>query len=277
MTVQRPLGRYHGSKWRLAPWIIGNLPAHDVYCEPFAGSACVLMRKPRSRAEIINDLNREIVHLFRVLRDPDQARRLCEMVSLTPYARAELDAAMEPSQDPVEQARRTLVRLHQSRTGEVSVRSWVAFRSRSWAQRAPCGAGWGDFPEHLVAIVERLRGVCIECMPAVDLIRLQDHPDTLFYCDPPYALAVRGRGRYIHDMDDEEHAELADVLRSIQGMSVVSGYPTPLYDALFAGWERVGRQSIDQGGGAREECLWLSSRTSERLHRTGLFAMGGKP
>ena len=57
----RPALRYHGAKWRLAPWIIEHLPAHDSYIEPYAGSAAVLLRKPRSLLEAINDLDGEVV------------------------------------------------------------------------------------------------------------------------------------------------------------------------------------------------------------------------
>ena len=69
----RPALRYHGGKWRLAPWIIGHFPAHKIYCEPFCGAASVLLRKPRSRIEIINDLDSEVTNLFQILRDPEHA------------------------------------------------------------------------------------------------------------------------------------------------------------------------------------------------------------
>src|SRR3990167_11343170 len=103
----RPVMRYHGGKWRLAPWVIEHFPEHRVYTEAFGGGASVLMRKPRSYAEVYNDLDGEIVNVFRVLRDPSQARELERLLRLTPFARSEFETSYITDGDPLEQARRT--------------------------------------------------------------------------------------------------------------------------------------------------------------------------
>jgi len=105
---KRPLLRYHGGKWLLAPWIISNFPAHRVYVEAFGGAGSVLLRKERAYGEIYNDLDNEIVNLFRVGRARgDELRRALE---LTPFSRVEYRLSFEVSDDPVEQARRTVTR-----------------------------------------------------------------------------------------------------------------------------------------------------------------------
>src|SRR5882757_5330119 len=101
-TATRPALRYHGGKWLMAPFIIRHFPAHRIYVEPFGGGASVLIRKARSYAEIYNDLDDEVVNVFRVLRD--QGPQLREALQLTPFARSEYVMAGESSEDPVEQA-----------------------------------------------------------------------------------------------------------------------------------------------------------------------------
>src|SRR6266576_1049473 len=105
MKVERPILRYHGGKFVLAPWIISHFPEHRVYVEPYGGAASVLLRKERSYAEVYNDLDSEIVNLFRVARD--NGKELIRVLALTPFAREEYQAAWEATDDPLEQARRT--------------------------------------------------------------------------------------------------------------------------------------------------------------------------
>src|SRR5690606_37285917 len=112
LTMNRPVLRYHGGKWNLAPWSISHFPKHRIYVEPFGGAASVLLRKPRTDSEVYNDLYGEVVNLFRVLRNPTQARELIRIVTLTPYSRQEFEDAYIADGDPIEQARRTLVRAY---------------------------------------------------------------------------------------------------------------------------------------------------------------------
>ena len=100
--IKHPAIRYHGGKFRLAAWIIEKMPEHTCYVEPFGGAAGVLLQKPRSYAEVYNDLDGEVVNLFRVLRDPEMNQRLRDACILTPYSREEFCAAREAVTEPVE-------------------------------------------------------------------------------------------------------------------------------------------------------------------------------
>ena len=100
--------KYPGGKWRIAQWIISHFPPHKVYCEPFFGSGAVFFTKSPCRIETINDIDGDVVNLFRVCRDsPEELARVLE---LTPWSREEFLSCREKSADPVEQARRTVVR-----------------------------------------------------------------------------------------------------------------------------------------------------------------------
>src|SRR5690606_23762221 len=104
----RPMVRYHGGKWKLAPWILEHFPPHRCYTESFGGGGSVLLRKPRSYAEVYNDLDGEMVNLFRMVRD--RGPELRELLRLTPFARVEYRESYEPCDDPLEQARRSVIR-----------------------------------------------------------------------------------------------------------------------------------------------------------------------
>jgi len=256
----RPVLRYHGGKWRLASWIISHFPPHRVYVEPFGGAASVLLRKPRSYAEVYNDLDGEIVNVFRVLRDPASARELERVLRLTPFAREEFELSYIRDEDPIEQARRTIVRSFMGFGSNAHNRA-TGFRSNSNRSGTTPAHDWAHYPDQIGAFVERLRGVVIENRPAIEVIRQHDSYETLHYIDPPYIHGARGAGQignYRYEMTDDDHRELAEVLRSVRGAVVVSGYPTPLYEELYAGWRMVARPAYADGARRRTEALWLS-------------------
>lgn len=266
VPVERPLLRYFGGKWRIGSWVIAQFPAHRIYVEPFGGGASVLLQKPPSVSEVYNDLDGDIVNLFRVLRDSVQCADLRRRLELTPFARAEFEAAYQSSPEPVEQARRLMIR------------SWMGigcgshnktgFRSNVTSSNNPSVAGvWKKVVDHLPVIVERLRAVTLENRPAVEVIQGHDSPSTLFYVDPPYPLSTRpGSGkRYAHEMSDDEHRRLAEVLRSVQGKVVISGYPCALYDQeLYPDWTRREHHASTNGSSSgRTEVVWLSPNAAQ--------------
>lgn len=256
----RPLVRYHGGKWKLAPWILRHLPAHRVYVEPFGGGGSVLLQKPRSYAEIYNDLDGEIVNLFRVARDNGEA--LARMVELTPFSRSEFEDSYRGSDDSLEQARRTLIRAFMGFGSAGASGQVTGFRANNNRSGTTPAHDWMNFPDHLRAVVQRLRGVVIENRDALDVMRHQDGPDTVHYVDPPYVHETRHmRDRsqaYRHEMDDQQHRDLAAFLLGLKGAVVVSGYRCPLYDDLFSGWQRIDAFAHADGARERVESLWLS-------------------
>ena len=276
IKVKRPAVRYYGGKWRIASWVIAQFPPHTCYVEPFAGGASVLLQKPPSKFEVLNDLNDDVITFFDVLRDrPEQ---LIRAILLTPYAREELRRAWtaEPTDNPVEKARRFYIRCWQSYGSGVGKSStgWRFQIGTGDNSRASSIGSWNE-TEHLWAAAERLKQVQIEHDDAFKVIQRFDSVETLFYLDPPYVHSTRYHNSkgYSHEMTDSDHRQFAELVKSIKGFAIVSGYPSGLYDELFADWKCVSRESLDINGKAQTECLWLSPRATA-LNQLPLFAGG---
>lgn len=279
MKPERPIVRYHGGKWLLGEWIISNFPEHRIYVEAFGGGGSVLLQKPRSHAEVYNDLDGAIVNIFRVLRDPDTAAKLREAVRLTPYARADFVEAYEPTTDPVEWARRSLIRSWMGFGSAGMTRDHrTGFRANTQRQGGQTTAAWVQWPEDAAAFTERLRGVIVDQRPALEVIAQQDDPETLFYLDPPYVFDTRAFPQgasqpfcYRHEMTDDDHRALATTLSSVQGMVILSGYHSPLYDELYGGWRQIERKALADsalhGRTERVEVLWLNEAADTRLSK----------
>lgn len=281
----RPLLRWHGGKWLLAPWIIGHFPPHRIYVEPFGGAASVLLRKPRAYAEVYNDLDSELVNLFRVLRS-SEAVRLVEQLRLTPFARDEFLAAYEACDEPVEQARRMIVRSFMGFGATGSTGHLTGFRSNSNRSGTTPAHDWGNYAGLLPDIIARMSGVVVENRDALAVMATHDGPGTLHYVDPPYVHATRSlanphcaKHRYRHELNDAGHESLLDALCGLAGMVILSGYPHPLYDDALTGWRRVERAALADGARERIEVLWINPAATAALERarsgvqTPLFAM----
>lgn len=274
--MTRPVLRYHGGKWRLAPWVISHFPPHRVYVEPFGGGGSVLMRKPRAYAEVYGDRWNRVCDVFKVLRDPIMAEDLRRRLILTPFARAEFDAASkgahEVEDDIVERVRMTIIRSFMGH-GSESTRadSKTGFRSNSNRSHTTPAHDWANWPSIVPAFVERLRGVVIENMPADDLMRRHDGAETLHYCDPPYPHSTRTlRHSYAYEMSDDDHRAMAATLASLAGMVIVSGYHCPLYDELFGGWRRIETEALADGARKRVEVLWMNEKAVTALDASQL-------
>ena len=282
MSVTRPLVRWHGGKWWLAPWIISHFPEHGVYVEPYGGGGSVLMRKPRVYAEIYNDLDDDIVGLFRVLQRRDDAARLRELLILTPFARAEFKAAYGATDDQVERARRLLVRCFMGFGSDGHNREVkTGFRANSNRSNTTPAHDWRNFPEALNAIVERLRGVVIECRPALQVMAAHDSAASLHYVDPPYLPDVRSkksrRGKvsyhaYKHEMTEEQHVEMLECRQDVARCRGSVGLP------LGALRRRSVRLDARRARGLRRRCPSAprGSLAERGLHRRTV-APGRRP
>ncbi len=263
---RRPALRYHGGKWRLASWVISNFRHHQYYVEPFGGAASVLLRKPRSYGEVYNDLDDEVVNLFRVLRDPAKASQLRQACALTAFARVEFFDAYEICDDPVERARRLVVRSFMGHGSSGVRKHRTGFRGTLFRQHTTPASDWVTWSEEVPLLIERLRGVIIENRTASEIFDRYDSPDTLFYVDPPYPFASRSQKRkgtdlyhgYRHELTDEQHQELLDRVRSLKGMVVLSSYPNARYARALRGWEVRETKALADGAKPRREALYLN-------------------
>lgn len=271
LSPPRPVLRYHGGKFLLARWIVSHFPAHRVYTEVYGGAASVLLHKPRTYAEIYNDLDGEVCNLFRVLRDPAQAREMKRLLELTPFARVEFEQSYLPGGDPIEQARRTVVRSFMGFGSAAASGNATGFRNDANRSGTTPARDWVNYASALEFFTSRLQGVVIENRPALRLIEQFDKVEALHYVDPPYVLETRGlknpycKKGYRFEMTDDQHRELAATLQLVKGMVVLSGYASPLYDELYTGWHRVERPSLADGARPRTEVLWLNASAHERL------------
>jgi DNA adenine methylase len=281
----RPPVPYYGSKTRMAPWICELMPDHRTYVEPFAGSAAVLWAKRPAPVEVINDLDENVVTFFRALRDqPDELRRL---LTLTPYARSEYEAAdlAAPDLPDLERARRFFVRATQGFNGAGAGR-WAGWSNGIRKGSSSDATTAADVVDRLGEFAQRLRRVVIECRPALDVIAAYDQPDAVLYVDPPYLASTRrGLNRrrsqdYVIDTcADVDHRHLAEALHRADGAVLLSGYPSPLYGDLYADWYQVRREVTCPSANRRRvaathavEVLW-SNRPIGR--QDALFEIGG--
>ena len=265
---------WFGGKRRVAPEVWAALGDVPNYIEPFAGSLAVLLAKKPADMETVNDLDEDLINFWQVLRD--HPTELITAAFLTPHSRLEHQRSFEPTEDPLERARRTWVSLSQNRGGGLTRSGWRFYRD-------PAGSA-SSFPDYLDGYVQRmppavhrLRSVSLESRPALEVIAdYGQHPKVCLYVDPPYLGSTRNSRKYRHEMADEPaHRELAEALRRCAAAVVLSGYPSPLYEDLYEGWHRHEMAAwtalgLHAGGdGNRTEVLW-SNRPFEN-HQASMF------
>lgn len=246
----KPPFAYFGGKQTLAGWIVSHMPDHDAYIEPFAGSLAVLLAKPVALREVINDLDGDVTNFWRQVRDHPEA--MADLLMATPHSRAEHTSALDRDGcDELERARRWWIRVTQSQGQHARRSGW------RWSPNATLSV-----PGYLAAYAKRvgpaaarLRHVTIECDDAITVIERHDRPGAVIYCDPPYlpeTINPTSPG-YTHVLTVEEHERLAATLRECEGTVLLSGYPSDLYEDLYAGWDRIERRTKASTSSIRRE------------------------
>jgi len=262
---------WYGGKFSHLNWLLPLLPYTYHFCEPFGGSAAVLINREPSPVETYNDVDGEVVNFFRVLRSQKDA--LIEAIGLTPFSRGEFEKAVtEPTENlsELEKARRFYIRARQVRTGlaqKASSGRWAYCRLTSRAGMACAISRWLGAVEDLSEIAQRLLRVQIECGDAIKVIKRYDSGGTLFYCDPPYPHESRGdKSAYGYEFTDSNHKELAEVLHSVKGRVALSGYHCSLMDRLYGDWQYIEApakccHSVKK---VRREVLWVNYDLGEK-------------
>ena len=275
-----PIQRY-GGKGVNAPRIVPHFARATVYAEACLGAGGIFFRVPEgtyARAAV-NDLDASLAGFFRALRDqPDELARLC---SLTPYSRSEFVAALTRSDDPMEEARRVWIRGRQGFGGKAGcVGDWGRNPGLTSAWLPSCAVLKLDA---LHAYARRLLHVAIDCIDGAEFIAKWGREGTMVYVDPPYVASTRKGDAYLHELNDDGHRRFAAACHGAveRGARVaVSGYPSALYDALYAGWRRIDLDVALQGtrhsnGQRRTESLWLSYPASEEISAGTLALTNG--
>lgn len=274
-VINNPPVRYFGGKWRIADWIIAQFPPHVCYVEPFCGGASILFSKPPSKYEVINDLNSDITTFFEMLRT--RREDLLLAIYLTPHSREEHRNAHSTTDDPLEKARRFYIRSRQSYgTGEGRWSSGWRFQANNKrGHNSTVVSEWNNLDPLWQAAV-RLKQVQIENDDALKVIERFDTPETLFYVDPPYLHSLRydpGKSGYKHEMTDDQHRELAARLQVVQGMVLLSGYDSTLYEELYPGWRCIQKATKTNDNHDAIESLWISPKADD-VARLPLFEWG---
>ena len=260
--------QYPGKKNSIAKWIISRFPSgyqSMTYLEPFFGSGCIFFRKERSAVETINDIDNEISNLFMQIRDnPDE---LMLLLMNTPWSREEYDLSYEKANNPIEQARRCIVRFWFTVGANVRQKNGMRFEIK----RNTGGLNYFHLklPEVISIASDRLKHtkkgiVQIENRNVFELIPTYNRVNVLMYLDPPYLLETRkNRKTYKFEFEYEEHQELLKLITNSKAKIIISGYENELYRKYLSGWRMEQTTTKDQAGNRKTECIWLNFEDSQ--------------
>lgn len=237
---------WRGSKRRLLKYILPLIGPHVCYCEPFAGSLALLLAKPPSRLEVINDINQDLIGFY-----------LC-----VKYHAGELGREVQGMLGS-----RALFQAFRASPGLTQIQRAARFFYRQQASFGANGHSFGvcktakrtaffDAPAMEVVfkgLADRLRAVTIECLPYDHLLRNQDAPETLFFCDPPY---IGGDCGTYEAWSEDQTAEFATRIRGLRGQWICTLGDSPFVRRLFSGYRIIAVQTQNQGrntllGGAK--------------------------
>ncbi len=244
--------KWHGGKHYLAGRIVAMMPPHTHYVEPYAGGLAVLIAKnPDGVSEVVNDIDGRLTNFWQVLQDQAMFAEFHRLVEAIPFSEVEWQqarhafAVFRPPLDRDEMVRnaaRFFVLCRQSLAGRMKGFASLS-RSRTRRSMNEQASAWITAVDGLPAVHARLRRVVVLCRPALEMLRSEDSDATLFYLDPPYLDETRSAPDvYSFEMSRADHCELLEVVRSVRGKVMLSGYPSTLYDSALVGW---GRHAFD--------------------------------
>lgn len=249
--------RYPGSKWSLAHEIVNLFEPHYHYVEPYFGSGAVFFSKPTSPHELINDMNSQVVNLFRVLRDDTDS--LVFALEATPWSREEYDQSHLTTGNAIEDARRFVTRVWQAHASDLAKKTGWKNRGSKQPARG-MSIRWQRVPAELAVMAARLKDAEIENRPAIEVMKRFSTPDTLIYADPPYLMETRTQKMYAYEMSADEHLEMLDVLNSHPGPAVISGYENQIYKKHLKRWKQVlVKPPKVEKQASRMEALWVKT------------------
>lgn len=259
--------KYHGGKAYLANRLVAMMPPHLHYVEPFAGSLAVLLAKdPEGTSEVVNDLSGALTNFWRVLADPAWFPAFQRLVQATPFSEPHWQAAhVNASGDgtPVVEALLFFIRCRQSLAGRMKSFAPIS-RNRIRRGMNEQASAWLSAIDGLPEVHERLKRVVILNRDAIDVIKQQDAPGTLFYLDPPYVATERtAPDVYAHEMTIEQHKQLLTRIIHCAGKVMISGYANALYDDMLHAWHRTVFDLPNHAAGGdtkrrMEEVVWTN-------------------
>lgn len=260
----RTVLKYPGSKWNIARQLVGLIPEHHSYVEPYFGSGAVLFNKTPSDIETVNDIDNDVVNLFLCIQEDSE--RLARMVMTTPFSREMYDSAFDfedfitevIGEEPYRKALVFLIKCwqgHGFRTsgGKVGWKNDVIGREKAYALW-----NWYRLPEWIIDIAERLRKVQIENRPALEVIKRFNREGVFMYIDPPYLLGTRTGKQYMHEMTDHDHEELLKDLLQSKAKIMISGYESEMYNDYLKDWNKCTFNSCAEHGKPRKEIIWMN-------------------
>ena len=281
--VKQPL-KWFGGKFYLADWLIGLMPPHLTYIEPYAGGLAVLMRKDpmderhqwgtssseRGKSEIVNDVHGGLINFWRVLQDEEAFAKFKRRIEATPFCKQmwqEAEALMMPDESRIVDgcdviaAAAFFVRCRQARAGSMATFTPMRKNATSVHMNGDVGT-WLNAIDSLPEVHNRLRRVVIFNEDAVKVIEREDDWKTLFYLDPPYMHDTRVElNGYKHEMSIDDHKRLLKTIKGCVGMVMISGYRNEIYDSALVGWHRYDKETTSGSSGLaakRVESVWLN-------------------
>lgn len=248
MKQLRPIIKCTSEKYALRDWILSQFPENHeemTYIEPYGGSADILFCKDRSKTEIINDKDVEIVNILRAVRDESSelVKRLNTFKTVADFF--EKVSKKKNFDDYLDHATHDLYLRKISKNG-----------NKSQFSKPTNPLTWKNGIKSLNDYSKRLQNVYLFCKPALEVIGAFNCENTLLYCDPSYLIDNKvSKTVYTSDMPPEDHIELSRVLNDFSGKVVLSGVMSPLYARLYKNWN-MAKKRIATGKDKRTEIIW---------------------